>query len=43
VGQIVYVAKAIRGSHWHYLTIPPGQSAQANENPNAERARAPRQ
>jgi hypothetical protein len=43
VGQIVYVAKAIRGSDWHYLTIPPGQSAQANENPNAERVRAPRQ
>jgi uncharacterized damage-inducible protein DinB len=42
VGQIVYVAKGIRGSDWHYLSIPPGQSAQFNENPKAERARPPR-
>lgn len=27
VGQIVYVAKAIRGSAWQFLSIPPGQSA----------------
>ena len=42
VGQIVYVAKEIRGSDWHYLSIPPGQSAQFNKNPNVERARPPR-
>ncbi len=28
VGQIVYVAKALRGADWRYLSIPPGQSAQ---------------
>ena len=28
VGQIVYVAKALRGADWLYLSIPPGQSAQ---------------
>ncbi len=26
VGQIVFVAKALRGADWRYLTIPPGQS-----------------
>ena len=26
VGQIVYVAKALRGNQWTYLSIPPGQS-----------------
>lgn len=41
VGQIVYVAKGIRGSDWQYLSIPPGQSEQFNKNPNAERARPP--
>ena len=30
VGQIVYVAKALRGADWQYLSIPPGQSAQYN-------------
>jgi uncharacterized damage-inducible protein DinB len=30
VGQIVYVAKALRGADWRYLSIPPGQSAQYN-------------
>ena len=42
VGQVVYVAKAIRGSDWHSLSIPPGQSAQFNKNPNVERSRPPR-
>jgi hypothetical protein len=26
VGQIVYLAKAMRGADWTYLSIPPGQS-----------------
>ena len=26
VGQIVYLAKALRGEDWTYLSIPPGQS-----------------
>src|SRR2546427_11112419 len=30
VGQIVYVAKALRGADWRYLSIPPGQSARFN-------------
>jgi len=31
VGQIVYVAKALRGKTWSYLSIPPGQSDAYNE------------
>ena len=30
VGQIVYVAHVIVGTHWRYLTIPPGGSAVYN-------------
>jgi uncharacterized damage-inducible protein DinB len=30
VGQIVYVAKALRGKTWSYLSIPPGQSDEYN-------------
>jgi len=26
LGQIVFVAKALRGADWRYLSIPPGQS-----------------
>jgi len=26
VGQIIYVAKALRGDQWRFLSIPPGQS-----------------
>ena len=37
VGQIVYVAKAIRNHEWNYLSIPPGQSATYNQNPTLER------
>jgi hypothetical protein len=36
VGQIVYVAKAIRGGGWNYLSIPPGQSAAYNKAPRME-------
>ena len=42
VGQIVYVAKALRGDDWRYLSIPPGKSAEANANPAAMGAAAPR-
>jgi hypothetical protein len=38
VGQIVFVAKAVRGSQWQYLSIPPGQSEAYNRNPTGERA-----
>ncbi len=31
VGQIVYVAKALRGEQWRSLSIPPGQSDAFNE------------
>ncbi len=33
VGQIVYLAKSLRGGDWRYLSIPPGQSAAYNTNP----------
>ena len=38
VGQIVFLAKALRGGEWRYLTIPPGGSAAYNANPFAEKA-----
>jgi hypothetical protein len=38
VGQIVYVAHAIRGQEWRYLSIPPGQSDAYNAKPTAESA-----
>jgi hypothetical protein len=37
VGQIVYVAKSLRGSAWKSLSIPRGQSAAYNSNPTGER------
>jgi len=40
VGQIVYVAHAIRGSDWKYLSIPPGGSAAYNANPQFDKPRA---
>ena len=40
VGQIVYLSKALRGSDWKYLSIPPGQSDLYNQNPTGERAAA---
>ena len=30
VGQIVYAAKALKGTDWAYLSIPPGQSEHYN-------------
>ena len=38
VGQIVYIAKAIRGEAWTSLSIPKGQSAAYNQNPHRETA-----
>ena len=38
VGQIVYLAHAIRGRDWHYLSIPPGQSDAYNAHPTDESA-----
>jgi uncharacterized damage-inducible protein DinB len=37
VGQIVFVAKAIRGAEWQYLSIPPGESESYNLHPDRER------
>lgn len=37
VGQIVYVAKALRAGHWKYLSIPPSGSAAYNAAPSMER------
>jgi uncharacterized damage-inducible protein DinB len=41
VGQIVFLAKALRGADWRYLTIPPGGSAAYNQNPFAEKPPRP--
>lgn len=37
VGQIVYLAKALRAGEWKYLSIPPGGSAAYNAAPAMER------
>jgi uncharacterized damage-inducible protein DinB len=37
VGQIVYVAKSVRGTDWTFLSIPPGQSDAYNRAPKTER------
>lgn len=39
VGQIVYIAKGLRGSEWKSLSIPRGQSDIYNLNPTKERPR----
>jgi uncharacterized damage-inducible protein DinB len=38
VGQIVYVAKSLRGKDWAFLSIPPGKSDAYNQAPKFERA-----
>ena len=38
VGQIVYVAKSMRGSEWRTLSIPKGGSKTYNQNPSRENA-----
>ena len=37
VGQVVYVARGLRGEAWRFLSIPPGQSAQYNAHPAFEK------
>lgn len=37
VGQIVYLAKALRGGEWTYLSIPPGGSAAYARAPGRDR------
>lgn len=41
VGQIVMLAKAMRGAEWQYLSIPPGESAEYNEKPTLEKTPRP--
>jgi uncharacterized damage-inducible protein DinB len=36
VGQIVYLARGLRGQDWRFLSIPPGQSDQYNAKPTLE-------
>lgn len=38
VGQIVYLAHALAGEKWRYLSIPPGGSAAYNADPRFETA-----
>ena len=42
VGQIVYLAKEAAGAGWTSLSIPKGQSAAFNQNPQRSEARANR-
>jgi hypothetical protein len=42
VGQMVYLAKSLRGQAWKYLSIPPGQSAAYNQDARYETAAAQR-
>jgi Protein of unknown function (DUF1572) len=37
VGQIVFLARSLRGPAWEWLTIPPGQSDAYNRNPTREK------
>lgn len=37
-GQIVYIAKSMKGASWRYLSIPPGQSDAYNQNPTLDKA-----
>ena len=37
VGQIVYLAKALQGTEWQYLTIAPGKSDEYNRAPGTEK------
>jgi uncharacterized damage-inducible protein DinB len=39
-GQIVYIAKSLRGKDWIFLSIPPGQSDAYNRMPTRERPSA---
>lgn len=37
VGQIVYLAKATRGSDWRFLSVEPGKSEEYNLDPTLEK------
>jgi len=37
VGQIVFLARSLRGKRWEWLSIPPGQSDAYNQNPRQEK------
>ena len=37
VGQLVFLAKELRGDQWRYLSIPPGGTAAYNKNPTREK------
>jgi hypothetical protein len=37
VGQIVYIARGLKGANWRFLSIPPGQSEQYNAQPALEK------
>jgi uncharacterized damage-inducible protein DinB len=37
VGQIVYLAKSLRGADWRYLSIPPGKSDAYNQAPKFDK------
>jgi hypothetical protein len=37
VGQIVFLAKTLRGGDWQSLSIPPGMSAAYNQRPDREK------
>ena len=37
VGQILFLAKTLRGGSWRHLSIPPGESERYNQNPVAEK------
>ena len=37
VGQIVFIARALRGPEWEFLSIPPGETADYNKNPAREK------
>jgi uncharacterized damage-inducible protein DinB len=41
VGQIVFLAKELRGDQWRYLTIPPGGTPAYNANPVFEKPPGP--
>lgn len=38
VGQVVLLARALRGEAWEFLSIPPGRSEHYNADPTLERA-----
>ncbi len=37
VGQIVFLARSLKGDEWTFLSIAPGQTAAYNENPTLEK------